>query len=214
MKSKGLILILLVTMCWLLFWPLRADATLVTIEIEAIVDEVTDPHNFLEGKVEVGDTITGSYVYDSSTPDSNPIQDYAAYWHYSAPAGIYLAVGGLEFKTDPDYVNYRFAISNGYQSVDTYSIRSINNLPLPNGTLVDNIFWFLQDSTGTAVSTVELPTCPPVLDDWQLNDLRIRRERAFEIQGHVTSAVPEPATILLFGLGGLALLRKGKRVEK
>ncbi len=204
MKTKGILVILLVAMCGVVFWPQVVQGKLVTIEIEAVVDDVSDPHNLLGGTVEVSDTITGWYTYDTSTADSNPLENYAAYWYYSPPCAISLAVGGLDFTTNPNDVNYRIAISNGYQSRDTYSLRSINNLPLPNGTLVEDIYWLLEDSTEAAVSTDALSTSPPVLDDWQFNRLLISgpsRGESFSILAHVTAAIPEPLTLLLLGLG-------------
>jgi hypothetical protein len=212
MRSKGVELILLVAMCWLLFWPLRADATLVTIEIEAVVDYVTDPHNFFEGKVDVGDTITGWYIYDSSTPDSNPSPYVGDYQHHTPPYGFFLSVGGFDFGTDPTDVDFVIEIINDYTSGglhDGYILGSYNNVPLPNGTSVGQIFWSLRDESAKALSSIDLPTGPPVLNDWQFNDLRIGLSRASEIRGHVTSAIPEPASILLFGVGCL-LFRKHK----
>jgi len=214
MKTK-LFAILVVVICWMVLWPVLAKAALITIEIEAVVDSVTDDGNFLEGKISPGDTITGWYIYDTSTPDSSSLPTVGDYWHYAIPSGVSLAVGDFEFKTDPDNVRFMVEIVNDHSVAkwDNYLIYSYNNLPLPNGTLVYGISWQLDDPTGQALSTTELPTTAPILDDWQsIYGLRLLggpggHGPSFSIWAHVTSAVPEPASIILLGLGGL-LIRK------
>jgi len=183
----------------------------VTIYIEAVVDSVDDRGNYLEGKINPGDPITGWYTYDSDTLDSNPSIYIGMYEHHSSSSGIKLSLGGFVFQTDQDNVVFLVSVGNagGPYSSDNYLIRSYNNLPLSNGTLVDFISWQLDDPTGNALSSDALPTTPPVLDDWQsIVGLRLEGDRAFLIDAHVTSAIPEPATILLFSLGGGWLLRK------
>jgi len=197
----------------LILWPVAAQAALVTIEIEAVVDSVDDPFGYLEGKIIVGDIITGFYVYESTTPDSSPLDPVQGnYWHYAAPDGIALTVGGFTFMTDPFNVAFHVAVrNNSLSGDDSYWLASDNNLPLSNGTQVDEILWSLRDPTGTALSSDALLTTAPVLDDWGFNRLSFgggTRARGFVIEGHVTSAIPEPATILLFGLGGLLIGRR------
>ena len=185
----------------------------VTIYIEAVVDTVDDSGNYLEGKISPGSLITGYYIYESTTPDSSPLDPVVGhYYHYSPPAGISLTVGGFDFKTNPTNVNFLIGVgNNGPSGNDIYWFTSYNNVPLSNGTLVDSIVWQLDDPTGNALSSDALPTTPPVLDDWQSgNLLRLYGERArYIIDAHVTSAVPEPATLLLFSLGGLFLRKRG-----
>jgi len=201
-----------------------AEAALITIEITAEVDSVRDEANYLEGKISPGDIITGSYTYESSTQDSSPIISVGDYWHYAPPCGISLGVGGFMFSTDPANIEFLVEIINDhppFSSInrDAYLLRSYNNLPLSNGTLVYDISWHLNDSTATALSSDALPTTPPILDDWSQSGLYISggfgteidpitsRPPVFVFEAHVTSAIPEPATILLLTLGGL-LLRK------
>jgi hypothetical protein len=190
-----------------------AQGAIMTIAIEGVVDYAYDPYGFLGVDIELGDLITGTYTYDTDTPDSSPIEDYAAYWYYDARGSISLSVKGVEFKTDPASVNYRIAISDGYQSRDRYSVRSINNLPLLSGIVVEEVYWVLEDSRQTAISSDALPTEAPILDDWPFNQLVIHgpsRGESFGIMGHVTSVwvVPEPAAVLLLSLGGLLLRRQ------
>ena len=193
----------------LCLWSAPVKATLITIEIEGVVDSVRDTGNYLEGKIKTGDIITGFYTYESTTPDSSPLDPVVGhYYHYNPPAGISLTVGGLNFKTDPANINFLVGVGNDGPS-DIYWLVSYNNLALSNGTSVYSISWQLNDPTGSVFSSDALPTTAPVLDDWQSgNLLRLYGERAgYIIDAHVTSAIPEPAIILMLGFGSL-LLRK------
>ena len=185
--------------------PAPTEATLITIEIEAVVDSVMDEGNYLEGKIKAGDIITGFYTYDSS---ATRLPGHR-YEFYSAPSGVVLSVGGFDFKADPSSVYFEMGIGDDLSWGDTYFFISFNNLPLANDTLVDEILWSLKDPTGTALSSDALPITTPVLEDWQENILSIGADRRYGIFAHVTSAVPEPATIILFGLGAI-LLKKRK----
>lgn len=205
----AIISILLVAVFGLSFVP-KAEGYPVTIQIEAVVYIVEDSGNYLGGKVHVNDIITGGYTYESTTEDTNPSSQVGDYWHYFSPAGVFLTVGGFNFQTDPANVKFIVEIVNNNAGIDGYLFRSYNNLPLSNGTLVDTIDWQLQDSTMTVLSSDELPVTEPALAAWQDNHLHIDGERArYVIDAHVTSAVPEPATILLLSLGAFYLKKRG-----
>ena len=207
--KRGIILPIVVIICTLSFFAPPARATLITIEITAEVDSVYDPFGYLEGNIGVGDIITGSYTYESTTADTNPSAYVGDYEHFASPAGIFLTVGGFQFSTDPTSVNFLVSVCNagGPYDRDNYLLISYNNLALSNGTLVDHISWQLDDPTGNALSSDALPTTPPLLDDWQsIIGLRLDGERGgYIVDAHVTSAVPEPATIVLFVIGALLL---------
>jgi len=109
------------------------------------------PGNYLEGKINPGDTITGYYTYESTTADSSPSDPVQGnYWHYSTPAGIYLTAGGFDFQTDTSNVKFNVFIRNNNMSGDDiYGVESWNNLNLHNGTLVDFIYWLHSESAHT-----------------------------------------------------------------
>ena len=197
----------------LCFCASPAQAEPITIAIEAKVDSVEDRDGYLGGKIKPGDIITGTYTYDSSTPDSSPSDPIQGnYWHYAPPAGISLTVGGFDFRTDPSSVEFCILIRNNNMSgYDIYGIDSRNNVPLSNGTLVGYILWQLNDPTAGALASDGLPTTPPSLEQWQANVFRLGADRAYLVDAHVTSAIPEPATVMLLTLGGLLLRFRTKR---
>jgi hypothetical protein len=219
-RTRKIVVLVIAVLCGLVFWPVAAQAALITIGIEAVVDEVYDPFGYLEGNITPGDIITGSYTYDLDMLDSVPeYPTVGRYEHHAPPFGISLTVGGFEFKTDPDSVDFLVGIANNVVSDglhDSYWLNSYNNLPLSNDAPVGGISWTLRDSSATALSSINLLTNAPVLDDWGFNRLNIgggTRARPFGIQGHVTSVVviPEPATVLLFSFGGLIFVRRAKK---
>ncbi len=200
-----------------------ARGEIIQIDITAEVIDISQPYgDVLGGQVNVGDILTGSYIYDSTTPDTNPLnEEIGIYHHTTSPYGISVEVGGLIFQTDPCSVAFNIIITDNWPAgTDMYQIYSTNNLPFTDDIFIDDIYWLLSDSSGTAVSSDELPVTPPVLEDWSSHILGVSASMwiedfpghlklvdAFHIGATVTLAVPEPATVLLFGLGGLILTR-------
>ena len=121
-------------------------------------------------------------------------------------------MGGFTFQTDPDNVDFLITILNNHNGGDMYCLLNYNNLPLSNGVYVENIAWQLDDYSGTALSSDALPVTPPVLANWPdtLAHLNITfgYKGSSYIRAEVTSAVPEPATVLLLALGSLLLTRR------
>jgi hypothetical protein len=221
MKKRLAKIIFAILLCAVL--PTVSYGQLITISIEAVVTGVTDNDNLLEGKVTIGGTITGTYTYDTSTPDTNPISFIGGYSHSSSQCGVTLIIGELDFSTNTNDTNFRVTIVDNSPDIpgDGYSWHSYNNNDLDNDVQVDSIYWQIIDNTGTALYSTALPTTAPILSNWQYdNHLTITGgtggippcyEKTFSIGAEVTSAVliPEPMSLLFFGFGFLAL-RKPK----
>jgi hypothetical protein len=213
-KPRNLVLVVVV----LALWPGSSSAAIIEIGLTAEITYIEDDDGLLKGQLSVGDLITGSYTYDSDTPDSHPGEGVGEYWHDSPPFGIRLGAGGFAFQTDPDNIEFLISVVNDNVGADSYLLRSDRNLPLYDGVFVVDIEWQLNDYSGAALSSDALPLEPPVLEDWPdtwyglgiSGSTGDPRGPQYFMRSTVTSVwlVPEPGTALLFGLGGLALLRK------
>jgi hypothetical protein len=197
----------------------------IKIGLSGWVDYVSDSYNLLGNKVHQGDLITGYYIYDSTTPDSDPGNTHdGVYEHLTSPYGIFLSVGSLTFQTDPTNVDFIVGLRDNYNSPrDYFLISSHNNLDLNTGISIDNIGLELVDNTGDVLSNDILPSVPPDLSKWQYDKSFLvsggkypfpssSEKTLFNFSGHIESVwlIPEPATAFLFGLG-LMLARKKLR---
>lgn len=175
--------------------PGPEDPTRITMQLTAIIETVDDGYNLLGGSIGVGDTITGTYIYDSTIEDTNASPTVGDYRHSSSPYGIFLEINDIEFETDLSDVDFLVEIVNdhGTPTRDNYLLRSYNNEDMTVDVAVDHISWQLDDDTATAISSIELTTSPPVLADWTSNfGLTItgysisQSSQTFMIRGHVS----------------------------
>jgi hypothetical protein len=149
--------------------PASAQSTAMTIDFIAEISDVQDSFHVLKD-ISSGQTITGTYVYNSTSPDSNPDDPTVGeYWHTTAPFGITVNAGKYTFSTDPNNVQFLVEMVDREFS-DAYVLHSYNNIPQPMPgfqATVDRISWQLDDPTGTALSIDALPTDAPDLNAWQ-----------------------------------------------
>jgi len=195
------------TLLRLLLSPALADP--IAIDFTARVTSTIDYGGFLGPVVNVGDIITGRYVYESTTPDANHLSAVGDYRHNEVPFGITLDVNGLVFRTDPAAVDFLVELGDNHRgSGDFYLLRSYNNIfavSVPSAEIraVDNhILWYLQDFTGAAQNSPALPELPPMLAAWPIRNLQITSDNYgfvengyFAINAEITSvtaAAPVP----------------------
>jgi hypothetical protein len=212
MKNRAIIL--LTGLVLALVVPV-AHAAIVTIAIEGVVDTVNDQGDLLEGKINIGDQITGIYSYDTSVLDTNPLDDVADYRQTGCDTCISFNINNVVFCSTSGSVNYLLEVVNNRFGRDRYYVGSTGNEPT-DGIAIENIAWNLEDHTETALSDISLPLTTPLLSEWDINQLVVsgvqKPDASFSIYGHVTSAtlVPEPIAIALIFTGGI-IVRFRKR---
>jgi hypothetical protein len=208
MKTK-IITLAIVTCCWACLN--QAQAVPITIEIGG---EITGGYGTLwGGDIHVGSSITGTYTYDSATPNTSTLGEMGKYV-FDSPYGMDLFLGGFEFKTVPSHTGqFQITIFDNGANADSYEVRSNQNVPLSNGATVDYVFWGLHGSN-SMLSSTDLPVVAPVVIQWPDKYLYLHGAdtlgNGFLFWGKITQAVlvPEPLTGVLLMTGVFFLRRR------
>lgn len=180
-------------------------AEVVSIDITAVVAHVDDYGNYLGGKIKPGDEITGTYIYDTAIPDTNPLANVGDYEHTTPGFGVCLDAAGIKFRSHPTMPQFLLELVNNHYNNDAYLFHSYNNafdiaVPLNSPyEQPDNIIsWQLDDDTQQALSHLSLTNQAPDLNAWQswfgLNIHSRSMQGEFMIRAHVTSAVRSSST--------------------
>jgi hypothetical protein len=218
MRGRAAYLVLVVVV--LALWTASASAEIVKIGLAGDLVYVDPYSETINGLFSVGDPFSGAYVYiydPDMVGDGNPLPGVGDYLYLTAPSGISLNVSGWTIQSDPEEPYFLIEILNDHTGVDGYLLDSAWNLPLSNGVPIMSIRWQLDDLSATALSSTDLPTTPPVLEDWEqsfgLTVEFIGRSGPL-VRGMVRSVwlVPEPSTAFVLALGSIALL-KGRRAR-
>lgn len=212
--------------------PLSANASEVSIRITAVVHDVYDTGNFLNGTINPGDTIVGHYVYDVNTPNTGSMPSVGDYWHTQPGQGMCLMVNGLRFRSDEQAPNFLIELVNnhGFRPSDNYVLHSYRNtfdLSVPDEPwrpAENHISWQLDDPSALALNNVLLTGAPPVLSDWQswigLGIDSYAGGGMFSIRAHVvtaelgTSECADPVEPAASRFIGVSQLIAGKNVRE
>ena len=145
----------------------------VVVGVRAWVTLVNDPGSFLGGGVNVGDLVTGFYLYDEGAVDTKKNDPREGRYAFnSTPHGINLSVNGLPFNSDPNAVDMTIRLKNddtrGSPGIpkDSYEARSLSNTDVLPGVGVQDIRIELKDYTAAALASDELLGLFLDLGDW------------------------------------------------
>jgi len=184
----------------------NANAVPIEFKFTGTVSSVDDG---LGGTFSVGDQVSGIYIFESTTADSNNLPQRGEYngtvrsfsFRKGGYAGAAMA-GNITVDND----------ANGF---DPYvvTIPSPLTAPAVDGFALGRFALTLSDSTESVFNNDSLPLTPPALAgfDSRLFQLVYTKQvgMTFQIRsvlGNVTSLViPEPPSLMLFGIAGLSL---------
>jgi hypothetical protein len=142
-----------------------AAAEPVRVKLTARVMQVADDGNVLAGKVVVGQRVNGTYVYNTATPDLEPAPGFGSYRPYANEARMRFAVGSHVFENVQPTQGIEILVSPGEFGSGEFSMTSMENKPLANGALVDNI-WLNFRGSGNINQTDALANVAPNLSDY------------------------------------------------
>jgi hypothetical protein len=158
---------------------LSGSSNIVTFNVGATVREIYDYDNVLGNTINVGDTINGSYTFNTDTPDSNSIPEDGFYEHTpgSGSYGFDINIANTNLKSNTsttDMFNIFIGDANGSFTWDRYIVESYGSqLPFVNGTVVDNMGIYIDDPSGNTVTSTSLTDQPPALIGTGYKDLYI-----------------------------------------
>jgi hypothetical protein len=194
-----------------LFFLLRsANASIVTFDFSGTVSQV--PVDEVFGDIADGTVFSGSFSFDTSTPDLLPGDPATGSFIVSLPAEMTVLIGTHMFSAS-DSLN--IGVLNSF--VDQYSV-------LASGLSGDlTMELFLQDNSGTVFTSDGLPLSPPPMDSFTQKDFHLDEifpAGELQVDGQLTAltgpTVPEPSPggLTLAGSFALLLLSNGLRASE
>ena len=154
------------------------SSNIVTFNVVATVREVYDYDNVLGSAINVGDPISGTYTFNTDTPDSDPNLEYGRYEHFPGSGNygfdINIATYNLKTNTSTDMFAVTIGDAGGLVEWDLYSVDQYSTqLPFINNSIIENMGIYIDDPTGTSVNTTALTNQPPALTGTGYKDLFI-----------------------------------------
>ncbi|MBN2456153.1 MAG: PEP-CTERM sorting domain-containing protein [Sedimentisphaerales bacterium] len=227
MKKRIFNIILVFFLCSVLDGLARGE--IITIEVTGIVNSIGESGFNTDGSVSIGSVMTGFCTYDIETPDLVDSEYVGEYELLS----LSMTIGNYTFTHDTlssEYPFFRVGVVD--PTFWAYSPEAMFD-----GTVYldgvpreyDDIFWknrevVLLDLWTSSSEFIPDDSLPTSLPDISVFDMRnsfglVFRDydgHLFGVSGEITSwnLIPEPATILLFGLGSLIFTVKRQNQTK
>ncbi len=137
-----------------------AMAEVVRVKVTARVTQVEDSGGALNNKIVYGTRVTGTYVYNTNTPDYSTDPMFGRYRPYANEARMRFVAGGLVFESNQPTQGIEILVGPS-----SFEMTSMDNKPLSNGGFVNNIAVRLYGASG-GTQTKALPTQAPDLTQY------------------------------------------------
>jgi hypothetical protein len=184
-----------------------ANAAVLTFQLSGNVTQV--PLDDVFGDIAVGETIHGSYTFDTSAADLAPADSATGIFTWGAPFGMTVTIGTHDFTTS-GLLNV--GILNSF--VDQYTVLGLSAASDVTLEL------FLQDHTGGVFANDQLPLTAPSLAGFGQKDFHLHAMLAggeIQVDGQLSTlasqAVPEPHPAGLVLVGSIILLVLARRTH-
>ena len=156
------------------FVAVPAVAETVRVRVTARVSNLYDPGGLLAGKVALGQRVTGTYVYNTNTPNTSPFPDVSGeYRPYANEARMRFAMGSLVFESQQPTQGITISIGSQAKGGSGHFIMaSTDNKPTADGSFVNYIRMDLH-GMGNVTESSSLPTVAPIFRTYQPRSLSI-----------------------------------------
>jgi hypothetical protein len=199
-----------------------AQATPTTFAYTGIVQTVVPA---LSGTFQPGDAFSGSYTFESTTPDTDPSPGFGLY--ANAITGLTFTIGSYTGGADCSSGSCDIAVQDGGPGdcalIDCYIVTvSHPTGPSVEGVLPTSFGLSLLDGSGLALSSDALPLIPPDLSSFPITFFGVNFDDfAFGVEGELTSltlkataTVAEPSVLFLVvvALLGMAIRQRSSLI--
>ena len=143
------------------------NSSIETFLLNATVREVWDDGNVITNNINIGDTISGSYTFNTSTADIDSSPNVGFFEHHpgSGEYGFDLSVNSYTIKTDTNTNPFNIFMYDGQTDADIYSADAYGSqIPFINGSLIDTISVHINDPSRNIITGATLTNTPPVLN--------------------------------------------------
>lgn len=150
-----------------------AAAETVRVRLTARVTSVSDSGLF-HGQIVVGQRLTGTYVYNTNTPDleaADPEEGF--YIPYANEARVRLVAGGVVFESVQPTQGISIMVDSHADGNGSFDFRSLDNKPLPSTAGIDEISVQFYGA-GTVTESDALTAVAPDLIGYSTREVTIR----------------------------------------
>lgn len=153
-------------------WSGLAYAEMIAYQLSANVYSLYDPENVLQGRIQINDTLSGTYTFDSTVPNSSGYTQYGFYDHtHSLSPGYHLQINQEQIRSDPTVPGFMHTMHVANDIGDSIHIGSWGNTRFSNGAIINDINMNLYDDRGTALNGIVLGVTPPDINGFTYRDI-------------------------------------------